>query len=94
MLCVNLMDEAKRKGIEVDLETLEAELSIPVIGTVARDKKSIKTVKDTLDRAVSDKTEKPKTTDISDILNPNYEFDGFSDSNGVIPLVVGSIDKE
>lgn len=76
VLCVNLMDEAKRKGIEVDLETLEAELSIPVIGTVARDKKSIKTVKETLDRAVSDKTEKPKTTDISDILNPNYEFDG------------------
>lgn len=76
VLCVNLMDEAKRKGIEVDLETLEAELSIPVIGTVARDKKSIKTVKDTLDKAVLDKTEKPKTTDISDILNPNYEFDG------------------
>lgn len=76
VLCVNLMDEAKRKGIEVDLETLEAELSIPVIGTVARDKKSIKTVKDTLDKAVSDKTEKPKTIDISDILNPNYEFDG------------------
>ena len=76
VLCVNLMDEAKRKGIEVDLEVLAQELSIPVIGTVARDKKSIKTVKDTLDKAVSDKTEKPKTTDISDILNPNYEFDG------------------
>lgn len=74
VLCVNLMDEAKRKGIEVDLDVLEKELSIPVIGTVARDKKSIKTVKETLDRAVLDKAEKPKTADISNIINPNYEF--------------------
>ena len=75
VLCVNLMDEAKRKGIEVDLETLEEELSIPVIGTVARDKKSIKTVKDALDKAVSDKAEKPKNADISYILNPNSACD-------------------
>ena len=75
VLCVNLMDEAKRKGIEVDLDVLEKELSIPVIGTVARDKKSIKTVKETLDRAVLDKAEKPKTTDISNILNQDFEFD-------------------
>ena len=76
VLCVNLMDEAKRKGIEVDLTVLEKELSIPVIGTVARDKKSIKTVKETLDKAVLDKNEKAKHTDVSEILNPNYEFDG------------------
>ena len=75
VLCVNLMDEAKRKGIEVDLKVLEEELSIPVIGTVARDKKSIKTVKDALDKAVSDKTEKPKNADISYILNPNSACD-------------------
>lgn len=75
VLCVNLMDEAKRKGIEVDLEVLAQELSIPVIGTVARDKKSIKTVKDALDKAVSDKTEKPKNADISYILNPNSVCD-------------------
>ena len=75
VLCVNLMDEAKRKGIEVDLKVLEEELSIPVIGTVARDKKSIKTVKDALDKAVLDKTEKPKNADISYILNPNSACD-------------------
>ena len=75
VLCVNLMDEAKRKGIEVDLKVLEEELSIPVIGTVARDKKSIKTVKDALDKAALDKTQKVKLTDVSYLLNPNYEFD-------------------
>ncbi|KXZ38873.1 small GTP-binding protein domain-containing protein [Alkalithermobacter thermoalcaliphilus JW-YL-7 = DSM 7308] len=36
ILCVNLMDEAKRKGIEVDIECLEKELGIPVVATTAR----------------------------------------------------------
>lgn len=36
VLCVNLLDEAKRKGIHVDLKRLEQELGIPVIGTTAR----------------------------------------------------------
>ena len=36
VLCVNLMDEARRKGIEVDLRSLSKDLGIPCIGTVAR----------------------------------------------------------
>lgn len=34
--CVNLMDEARRKGIEVDLEALARELGVPAVGTAAR----------------------------------------------------------
>ncbi len=36
LLCVNLIDEAKRKGIEIDKEVLEKELGIPVVLTNAR----------------------------------------------------------
>ncbi|SHH26700.1 ferrous iron transport protein B [Tepidibacter thalassicus] len=36
VLCVNLLDEAKRKGIDVDIKKLEEELGIPVVGTCAR----------------------------------------------------------
>ncbi|MBP3493354.1 MAG: ferrous iron transport protein B [Oscillospiraceae bacterium] len=36
VLCVNLMDEAAKKGVEVDLERLSRELSVPVIGAAAR----------------------------------------------------------
>jgi ferrous iron transport protein B len=36
VLCVNLMDEAKRKGIEVDLRSLSRDLGVPAVGTVAR----------------------------------------------------------
>jgi len=36
VVCVNLMDEARRKGIEVDLERLAERLGVPVVGTAAR----------------------------------------------------------
>ncbi len=49
MLCVNLMDEAKRKGIIIDLKALSSELNIPVVGIVARSKKSVDKVKTALD---------------------------------------------
>jgi len=36
VVCVNLMDEARRKGIEVNLAKLSDELGVPVVGTNAR----------------------------------------------------------
>ena len=38
VLCVNLMDEAKKKGIELDTAKLSNLLHIPVIATAARSK--------------------------------------------------------
>ena len=38
VVCLNLMDEAKRKGIEVDHRTLSRELGVPVVPTSARNK--------------------------------------------------------
>ncbi len=35
VLCVNLLDEAKKRGIRVDLDALSIKLGIPVVGTVA-----------------------------------------------------------
>ncbi len=35
LLCVNLLDEAARHGVRVNLEALETELGIPVVGTAA-----------------------------------------------------------
>ncbi|MDD2180885.1 MAG: ferrous iron transport protein B [Bacilli bacterium] len=35
VVCVNLMDEAKRKGIDINLEKLSSELGVPVVGTSA-----------------------------------------------------------
>ena len=41
IVCVNLLDEAKKKGIEVDLDLLSKRLGVPVVGTVARSKKCL-----------------------------------------------------
>lgn len=38
ILCINLMDEAKRKGIHIDIDKLSEILGVPVIATNARDK--------------------------------------------------------
>ncbi len=41
IVCVNLLDEAKRRKIEIDLPLLSRRLGVPVVGTVARDRKSL-----------------------------------------------------
>ena len=42
VVCVNLLDEAKKKGIEIDLDKLSFELGVPVVGTIARKKRTLK----------------------------------------------------
>lgn len=50
IVCVNLMDEAERKNIHIDLDTIEKRLNVPLIATNARDKLSIQTVLNSLDK--------------------------------------------
>lgn len=52
LLCVNLMDEAEKHGWELDLSALSNELRIPVIGCIARRKKSLRPLMDALDSFV------------------------------------------
>ncbi len=52
IVCVNLLDEAARKGIEIDLQRLSERLGVPVVGMVARKKQDLRrllaTLSDTL----------------------------------------------
>lgn len=48
ILCVNLLDEAKKKGISIDLKELSKLLGIPVVGTIARKKKTLRNLQDTI----------------------------------------------
>ncbi len=48
VVCVNLLDEAKKKKIDIDLKKLSNLLKVPVIGVVARDKKGFKELLDEL----------------------------------------------
>jgi len=42
IVCVNLLDEAKKKNIDIDLKSLEKLLGVPVVGTTAKDKSTLK----------------------------------------------------
>lgn len=63
IICVNLLDEAKRKGIEIDLESLAERLGVSVVGTVAKDKKS-------LENLISELENDKKNKNIYRILYP------------------------
>ena len=41
IVCVNLLDEAKKKKIDINLKELEKQLGVPVVGTIAKNKKTI-----------------------------------------------------
>lgn len=49
IVCVNLLDEAKKKGIQVEMNILSHRLKVPVIGMVARDKQGVDVLLNTLD---------------------------------------------
>lgn len=48
IVCVNLLDEAKKKGIHIDINKLSKILGVPVIGTIARKSKTLKKLQDTI----------------------------------------------
>lgn len=48
IVCVNLLDEAKKKKIHINLKKLEELLGVPVIGTTARDKRTLESLKNTI----------------------------------------------
>ena len=48
VVCVNLIDQAEKKNISIDLQKLSSILNVPVVGTSARSKAGFKQLKETL----------------------------------------------
>lgn len=59
VVCVNLLDEATKKHIRVDLKRLSKLLGVPVVGTSARQKEDLSALLTTLDRVVDSKSPVP-----------------------------------
>ena len=53
IVCVNLLDEARRKRIRIDLPALQTQLGMPVVGVTARKKKTLRALLDALDAAMA-----------------------------------------
>ena len=71
VVCVNLMDEARRRGIKVDISALEAALGVPVAGCAARNGAGLEKL---LQRArdVAEGRERPAPREIR--LAPDVEY--------------------
>ena len=72
IVCVNLLDEAKKKGIFVDLKKLSLLLGVPVVGTIARRKKTLMQLLSTIhDMAIGKLKATPilvQSSEVSDII--------------------------
>lgn len=55
LVCVNLLDEAKKKGIEIDLLKLEQKLGVKVVGTTARKGIGLDSLKEKVEQIVLEK---------------------------------------
>lgn len=53
IVCVNLLDEARRKRIRIDLPALQTQLGMPVVGVTARKKKTLRALLDALDAVMA-----------------------------------------
>ncbi|MGB5675477.1 MAG: ferrous iron transport protein B [Gemmatimonadota bacterium] len=64
VVCVNLIDEAERKGIRVDAEELSAELGVPVVLTSARSGRGVRELVETVyEVAEGTRTATPRLAD-------------------------------
>ncbi len=52
VVCVNLMDEARKRGISINLKKLSEKLGVPVVGTVAKSGRGLRQLMDSTERAL------------------------------------------
>ena len=72
IVCVNLLDEAKKKGIDIDLNLLSKKLGVPVVGTTARKKKTLNKLLKTINDVCTKKViPSPKPVQYIDIFEEN-----------------------
>ncbi|WP_025640362.1 ferrous iron transport protein B [Schnuerera ultunensis] len=69
VVCVNLLDEANRKNIRVDLNKLERILGVPVVGTIARSGKGLEELKNAIEKVAKDEIKtNPKKINYDGVL--------------------------
>ena len=59
VVCVNLMDEAAKKGVKLDLPALERMLHVPVVGTSARENKGLNELMARVEEIVAQREKAP-----------------------------------
>lgn len=72
IVCVNLLDEAKKKHIDINIAKLQELLGVPVVGTIARKKKTLKNLLNTINGVCEGKIiSNPKIINYPRIIEDN-----------------------
>jgi len=58
IICINLLDEAKKKNIKIDIKKLESILKVPVVGTTARSNKGLDILLKKIKEVIKNKKDK------------------------------------
>ncbi len=73
VVCVNLMDEAEKKNITVDIEKLSEILKVPVVGITARDGKGIVNLMSALENVISEDVKEAFKLEYEPIIEEEIE---------------------
>lgn len=73
VLCLNLCDEAKKKGIYIDTDELSLQLGIPVVCTSAKTKVGLDELKNTVYKICTREIETYRVQAIAQLSDDNYE---------------------
>ncbi len=89
LVCINLLDEAKSKGIKIDIEKLENILKVPVAGITARTGKGIDEMCEKLYNMVNEQN--PNTDVKTDFFKISYEEDIEKSLEKIIDILSGKL---
>ena len=91
-LCVNLLDEAERKSIHIDIDALKRQLGIPVIGISARNWRDIVRLKNFIDELAEYNFSRDRTA-YHVTYTPEIEAAAENISQTLTGLVFGSFSR-
>ena len=63
LICINLLDEARRRGVRIDVELLQKRLGVPIIGAVARRRGGLDELKEAIDELLRNRATKKAADD-------------------------------
>lgn len=84
ILCINLIDEAKKKNIKIDKGGLEKELKIPIVLTSARNGQGMKELKDLIEKTsqiIEEETEKSLYFNQDESIREKISEDNYNYAN-------------
>lgn len=75
VLCLNMIDEAKKKGIIIDTDELSLQLGIPVVPIVAKNKRFKPIIMDTITRVISGEIKTYRLNKIEELSKSDTYYD-------------------